>query len=553
MDRRDFLGTGLAAMAMAHPLIAFAAEQGLDIALINATIWTGRKGAQRETALGIVGNRIAALGAAAVKVRTTKRTRVINLGGAFVMPAFIDNHTHFLRGSVTLSQPDLLSSKDRADFAARLGEAARTHPDRWILGGTWDEQRLGGELPTHEWIDAATGNTPVAVPRTDLHAYLLNSEAMRRAGITRDTPNPAGGEIVRDAKGEPTGVVKDNAKDLVDRIIPAPTQAERMAIAREGIAHGLSKGVAQVHVPELDWHTHEALLGLRAKGETDMRFYSFVPLQDWEKMAAIVAKDGRGDDWVRWGGLKGLADGSLGSRTALFWEPYTDAPDTHGIRVMSLEDLRRNVAAADKAGLHVTVHAIGDEANDDVLDVFAETAKANGPRDRRFRIEHAQHVRPASIPRFARQKVIASVQPFHAIDDGRWAVKRIGEKRLEGTYAFKSFLDTGATMTCGSDWPVGPLDPLTGVYGAVTRETIDGANPQGWLPDQKIRMEQVLHAYTAANAYAGFQEDRLGVIAPGYLADLAVLDRDLFAIDPETIKDAKVLHTFVGGKARYSA
>jgi predicted amidohydrolase YtcJ len=555
MDRRQFIGAGagMGAMLLARPIAARVADKGLDVALINASVWTGKTGEARQTAIGISGDRIAVVGGDAVKAKITKATKIIDLQGAFVMPAFTDNHTHFLRGSITLSQPDLLSSKDRADFAARLGEAAKAHPGRWILGGTWDEQRLGGELPTREWIDAATGDTPVAVPRTDLHAYLLNSEALKRAGITKDTPDPDGGVIVRDAAGNPTGVVKDNAKNLVDRVIPEPTQDERMATAREGIAHGLSKGVAQVHVPEIDWFTHQALTGLRARGETDMRFYSFVPLPDWEKMAAIVKEQGRGDDWVRWGGVKGLCDGSLGSRTALFWEPYSDAPDQHGMRVTSLEDLRRFILGADKAGLHVTTHAIGDEANDEVLDIFAEVEKANGPRDRRFRIEHAQHCRPTSIPRFAKQKVIASVQPFHAIDDGRWAVKRIGEKRLNGTYAFKSFLDTGATMTFGSDWPVGPLDPLTGVYGAVTRETIDGANPNGWLPEQKVSMEQALHAYTAANAYAGFMEDRSGVIAPGYYADLAILDADLFAVDVEKIKDVKVLHTFVGGKARYSA
>ena len=553
LGRREFLqgSMGLAAAILAGPLAA--AGQGLDLALVNATVWTGVRGAARATAIGIIGDRIAAVGEDAVRARTTKRTRIVDLGGAFVMPAFIDNHTHFLRGSVTLAQPNLLDAADRADFAARLGRAAQARPGSWILGGTWDEQRLGGALPTRAWIDAATGDTPVSVPRTDLHMYLLNSAALKLAGITRDTPDPEGGVIVRDEKGEPTGIVKDNAKTLVERVIPPMTHAEQEAAARAGIAYGLSKGVAQVHVPELDWHTHDTLRRLRAKGETDMRFYSFVPLPDWEKMAAIVAAEGRGDDWVRWGGVKGLADGSLGSRTALFWDPYSDAPDQHGVRVTSLADLRSFIAGADKAGLQVTTHAIGDEANDEVLDILKATAAANGPRDRRFRIEHAQHVRPASIPRFAAQQVIASVQPFHAIDDGRWAVKRIGEKRLQGTYAFRSFIDSGALTTFGSDWPVAPLDPLTGLYGAVTRETIDGANPQGWLPDQKITVEQALTSYTVNNGFAGFQEDRVGRVSPGFYADLTVLDADLLAIDPEKIEKVKVLRTLVGGKERFVA
>jgi len=549
LDRRTFLGAG-AAMMLAGPLRA-AADGMLDVALVNGSIWTGRPGASRETAVGMVGDRIAAVGAGPVRAHIGKRTRVIDLGGAFVMPAFTDNHTHFLRGAVTLTQPDLLGAANRRDFADRLGAAARARPGKWILGGTWDEQRLGGELPTRDWIDAATGDTPVAVPRTDLHTYLLNSAALKLAGITRDTPDPTGGVIVRDAKGEPTGILKDNAKDLADRVIPEPSEADTDAVMRGGIAHGLSKGVAQVHNPELDWKTYESLRRLRAAGETGMRFYAMVPLVDWEKMAAIVAKEGRGDDWVRWGAVKGLADGSLGSRTAVFTDPYADAPDQRGVRVTSLANLREWIGAADAHGLHCATHAIGDQANDDVLDIYQAVAAANGPKDRRFRIEHAQHLHPASIPRFARQKVIASVQPYHAIDDGRWAVKRIGTARLEGTYAFHALIASGATVTFGSDWPVAPLDPLTGVYAAITRRTIDGANPDGWLPDQKVTAEQALVAYTRSNAYAGFMEDRAGMIAPGYYADIAVLDGDLLAIDPLKIPEVKVLHTFVGGKQRF--
>ena len=540
-------------MAVLAPLHALAAENGLDVALVNARVWTPGGGATQLSAVGIVGERIAAVGADQVKALATPRTRTIDLKGAFLTPAFTDNHTHFLIGSATLSQADLLSATDRADFAARIGTVAKARPGKWILGGSWDEQRLGGALPTHEWIDAVTPDTPVAVPRTDLHMYLLNSVALKLAGITRDTPDPPGGVIVRDAKGEPTGVIKDNAKVLVERVFPTPSDADTDAITRQGIAYGLSKGVAQIHNPELDWKTYDSLRRLRAKGETDIRFYAFTPLADWEKMAAIVAKEGRGDDWVRWGAVKGLVDGSLGSRTAVFHEPYSDAHDQHGVRVASLRDLRDWITAADKAGLHVTTHAIGDQANDDALDIYEQVEKTNGPRDRRFRIEHAQHLTAAAIPRFARQKVIASVQPFHAIDDGRWAIKRIGAERLKGTYAFESLLAAGATVTFGSDWPVAPLDPLIGVYAAVTRRTIDDANPNGWLPDQKVTVDQALTAYTLNNAYAGFMDDRTGRIAPGYYADLTVLDTDLTTVDPLKIPGVKVLHTFVGGKARYSA
>ncbi|RZJ88598.1 MAG: amidohydrolase, partial [Brevundimonas sp.] len=496
------VATGVAVMA----LPAWAMQAGLDLVLVNGRIWTGGAiGAPFTDAIGITGDRIAALGSQAVRAASTPMTRVVDLGGAFVMPAFIDNHTHFFTGSAMLQQVDLLAATDRADFARRLGEAARAAPGRWIKGGSWDEQRLGGQLPSKDWIDAVTPDTPVAVPRTDLHTMLLNSAALRLAGITRDTPDPAGGLILRDAAGEPTGILKDNAIELVNAVIPAETQAEMEEIVRGGIAHGLKHGVSQVHMPELDWRSHDTVRALRARGETDMRFYSFAPIRDWRKMADLVAAEGRGDDWVRWGGVKGLADGSLGSRTAVFHDPYTDMPSETGKRVIPKDELHELVTAADAAGLHVTVHAIGDLANDDVLDIFQQVEQAHGERDRRFRIEHAQHILPSSVSRFAAEKVIASVQPFHAIDDGRWAVERIGPERLHGTYAFHSLMASGAKVTFGSDWPVAPLDPLLGVYAAVTRETIDGANPHGWLPEEKVTVEQALIAYTAANAYAGFQ------------------------------------------------
>ncbi len=550
IERRQFLG---ASMALLFPGALRAATRGLDLAIVGGSVWTGMPGAPRTDAIGIVGDRIVALGGQAVRSAITSRTRVIELDGAFAMPAFIDNHTHFLKGSLALMQPELLSATSRAEFAARIGAAARAQPGIWITGQSWDEQRMGGELPTREWIDAVTPDTPVAVPRTDLHSFLANSVALRLAGVTRDTPDPEGGVIVRDANGEPTGVLKDNAKALVSRVIPPPSPAQEEAALRAGIALGLSRGIAQCHIPEIDWRCHEALRRSSVASELGMRFYSMVPLQDWQKIVATIVEEGRGDQWVRWGGVKGLADGSLGARTALFHEAYADQAGWHGVRVIPLDELHELVGGADKAGLQVAVHAIGDLANDDVLDVFQRVMALNGKRDRRFRIEHAQHVRPAAIPRFAQEGVIASVQPYHAIDDGRWAVKRIGEKRLNGTYAFRSLIESGAHVTFGSDWPVAPLDPIQGIHGAVTRETIDGANPHGWLPDQKVTVAQALTAYTVENAYAGFQEREVGRLAPGYLADITVMDRDLTRIDPELIRETKVLRTIVGGQERFSA
>ena len=547
--RREFLA-GLAGAAAAGP--AYAARSNLEVAYVNARVWTGRSVGGFTDALGTSGSRIAALGRDAVRARTGRNTRVVDLGGAFVTPGFVDCHTHFLRASLMISEPSLKEANSRADFVQRIADAAkRLEPGEWLQGGYWDTDRWGGELPSRTWIDAATPNTPVAVIRYDLHMLLLNSVALKLAGIDRNTPDVPGGVIERDAKGEPTGVLKDEAQELAIRVIPKPSAARQENAIREGIALGLSKGITQIHTPELDWDTHDTLRRLRAKGETGIRFYSFVPLKDWERLASLVQAEGRGDDWVRWGGCKVVYDGSLGSRTALFYEPYLDDPSTRGIRVTRLEDLRAWMLAADRAGLHVTGHAIGDHANDEMLDVMAEVERRNGRRDRRFRVEHAQHLSTRAISRFARQRVIASVQPYHAIDDGRWAIKRIGPERLKRTYAFQSLVASGARVALGSDWPVAPLDPLTGVEAAVVRETLDGQNPGGWYPEQRISLAQTLNGYTREGAYAGFMEQKTGTLAPGYLADFVVFDSDLFKIDPKRITSAKVLRTIVGGVHRF--
>jgi predicted amidohydrolase YtcJ len=551
-SRRQFLTAWAATLLM--PRMLLSAASGLETAYVNGRVWTGVPGARNATAIGTVGSRIAALDDGPVRQQIDKRTRVVDLKGAFVAPGFIDNHTHFLLAAATLVPPDLRQARTRAEFARRIAEAAGAlQPGEWIRGGNWDAELWGGELPTREWIDEVTPHTPVAVARLDQHMLLLNSLALRLAGIDRNTPEPPGGRIVRDAAGEPTGIIIDQAKPLVERAIPAPSAAALEKMLRDGIAFGLRYGVTQSHAMGLDWVMHDALLRLRAKGETGMRFYSFVPLQDWERLVAIIQRDGRGDDWVRWGGLKAMADGSLGSRTALFHRPYDDAPGTRGLTVTDPGKLREWTTHADRNGLQVTLHAIGDEANDEVLDIFAAVARTNGARDRRFRIEHAQHLSPAAIPRFAQQNVIASVQPYHAIDDGRWAINRVGAERLKRTYAFKSLLDSGARLSFGSDWPVAPFNPLTGIAAAVLRQTIDGANPQGWMPAQRITVEQALMAYTGTNAYAGFQEDRLGRLAPGYIADFVVLDGDLLKIDPQKIADVAVLRTIVDGKERFVA
>lgn len=554
IDRRSVLAGGAAALALGTTRGLRAAAQKLDVAYTNARIWAGTGSNPSLSALGTAGSRIAAVGTEAVRAATGPGTRIVDLGGAFVVPGMTDCHTHFSLGSMRLSQVALESATTPEAFTQQIADAARTLPKgEWLQGGGWDADRWNGDMPTRQWVDATTPDTPVAVQRYDLHMVFMNSAAMKRVGVDRNTADIPGGVIVRDASGEPTGIFKDAAKEMVLSRVPPASAAQIDAAMRRGITLGLSKGLTQVHCTEIDWQTFESMRRLRAAGEPGLRFFVYNPLADWQKTVALVQKEGHGDEWFRWGGCKVVFDGSLGSRTALFYKPYLDDPSTHGIMVTKQDDLREWMGAADKAGLRVTAHAIGDEANDIVLDTMAEVVKANGQRDRRFRIEHAQHLSRAAIPRFAKQGVIASVQPYHAIDDGRWAARRIGPDELSRTYAFEALIRSGAHVCMGSDWPVAPLDPFAGIKAAVLRETLDGKNPNGWFPEQRTTVEQALAGYTSEAAYAGFTEKSTGRIAPGFLADFIVLDRDLFAVGPETIGDTKVLRAVVGGEQRFTA
>lgn len=555
LDRRAFLsltaGAAVGPLAAAVPLRQAAWARGVpvDTILTNARIWTGEGRAVFTDALGLVDGRVAALGVEAARSLADKRTRVIDFGGAFVTPGFTDCHVHFTLASSMLGQPSLRDAADRGEFARRIGEAARAlPPGTWIEGGNWDNDLWGGELPTRDWIDAVSPQTPVAVLRYDLHMALLNTRALELLGLGDGTPDIAGGVIGRDAKGRLTGIFKDAAKDMALARIPARSAAQVDAANRRGIALALSKGVTQVHETGIDWNTFESARRMRAAGDLPMRFYAMTPLKDWARLRDVIAAEGRGDHFVRWGGCKVVFDGSLGSRTALFYEPYLDDPATRGITVTDPAELLDLARAADAAGLQIAAHAIGDRANDIVLDTLEQVAKANGPRDRRSRIEHAQHLNPASIGRFAQSGVIASVQPFHAVDDGRWAVRRIGPERLKTTYAFESLIRSGAHVCFGSDWPVAPIDPLTGLKAAVLRETLDGANPGGWYPEQRVEIHDALLAYTRGAAYAGAHEAHTGTLAPGRLADFVVWDRDLAAIDPQQLDKARVVSTHIGGQ-----
>jgi len=523
----------------------------LTLAIVNAKVWTGDSVRPWADAIAIRGERIAMVGSSAAVRKAAGNARVIDAAGQMVVPGFIDSHVHFVAGGFRLSSVQLRDAKTPAEFIARIKAfAASTPPGAWITGGDWDHERWGGELPRRDWIDSITPNNPVWVNRLDGHMSLANSAALEAAKVTRATRDVAGGTIVRTAGGEPTGVLKDNAAELVDSVVPKPPAELEDRALDAAMAYVGAQGVTSVHNMG-SWDDLAVFERAHKADRLRTRIYAAVPLSTWERLRDTVAARGRGDAWLRIGALKGFVDGSLGSHTAAMLQPFTDAPKDTGLFVSTPDNLYRWVSGADKAGLNIMVHAIGDRAIRTQLDIFERVAKENGPRDRRFRIEHAQHVAAPDFPRFARIGVIASMQPYHAIDDGRWADKVIGPERSKGTYAFRSLLDAGATLAFGSDWFVAPPTPLEGIYAATTRRTLDERNPGGWVPEQKITVEEALRAYTRGGAFASFEDKERGVLAAGALADFVIIDRDLTRVPVEQIRNARVVLTAVGGRVVY--
>jgi predicted amidohydrolase YtcJ len=532
-----------------------------DLVVLNAKIWTVNKKQPEAAALAVIKDRIVFVGSTKKASELVgAKSVVLDLAGKRVVPGFHDSHVHLLSGGLRLSQVALKDAADEKAFGKRLADFdKKLPPGAWMLGGDWDHDRtFAGELPTAAMLDRYVPERPVFIRRYDGHMALVNTRVLKLAGIDAKTPDPAGGVIYRDPKTkEPTGLLRDNAMGLVAHLVPAPTDVEIASGLQSALAEARRLGVTSVHdMDGSDAKTRTRLLRLLQElsrgGKLTLRVRLHFPLGAWTTLAQIGIQVGFGDLWVQIGFLKEFIDGSLGSSTAKMFEPYENEPGSTGIFVTPLNKLRDNISGADKAGLQVAVHAIGDRGNAELLDIFADVIKKNGLRDRRFRVEHAQHLRPTDYPRFRELGVIASMQPFHVIDDGRWAEGRIGKKRCTSSYAMRSLLDAGAKIAFGSDWTVAPLSPLLGIDAAVNRRTLDGKNPQGWYPEQKITVAEAIECYTLTSAFAAFLEKDLGTLETGKLADFVVLSRDILAAaERDNIAQAEVLATIVGGHVVY--
>jgi len=525
-----------------------------DLIITNAKVWTVDKSIPSAQAVAVLGDRIVAVGSNAdVDDWRGPRTRVVDAGGKLLLPGFNDAHVHFVSGGMQLTNVQLNDATTPQEFARRIAERAKITPKgAWILGGNWDETKWNPpDIPTKELIDTLTPDTPVFVSRYDGHMGLANSVALRLAGITAKTPDPPGGKIVRDAQGNPTGALKDAATNYIDKVIPPLSRGERMRIVQRALAHAASLGVTSVQHMVASYEDIAVYSELARRGELTTRIYAAPSIVSVDDQAKLGIGHAFGGPFLRIGALKAFADGSLGSGTAYFYEPFLNQGNNRGLlsdEMHPISLMRERMMRADAAGLQICTHAIGDEGISTILDLYSDVIKAHGESDRRFRIEHAQHMAAKDFERFAQLHVIASVQPYHAIDDGRFAESHIGHDRASRTYAFRTFLDHGVRLAFGTDWEVAPLNPLLGVYAAVTRATLDGKNPNGWFPEQKLTVPEAVEAYTMGSAYAEFQENEKGSITAGKLADMVLLSDDIFSIAPEKIRDAHVLKTFVGGK-----
>lgn len=564
---RRAIAAGILCWCAVFPAAGMAGAQEVpnrpaDLVVTSARVWTGAKGRPEARAVAIRGGKFVAVGSDAdIKRLIGPDTRVIEARGRRVIPGLIDSHTHIISGGLQMARLSLREASNREQFTRLTGERARELGEgKWVLGGRWTVDSWADPTPPgREWIDAVTPDNPVFLSRMDGHMGLANSVALKLAGITREgPPDPKGGRIDRDAESdEPTGLLRDAAMELVARHIPAPDEAQLDQALLRAMRHANRWGITMVHdmFDSRDMPVFSS--ALRAHWLT-VRIYGFWSTRDWESgFWSLALGEPRFSDMFRIVGFKGYMDGSLGSRTAYMAEPFADnAPERKDWRGLlnAMADPPSEMAErclfADKIGLQTAIHAIGDQANHLLLDIYEQVRRINGTRDRRQRIEHAQHILPADIARFAELDVIASMQPLHKADDGRYAEQALGSHRLQGSYAFGSLLKSGATVCFGSDWPVVTLNPFKGMAAAVTGRTHDG---KVWIPQENITIEQALRCYTLNGARACFKEAWLGTIEPGKLADLVILDRDLLSIQPHQIAEVRPILTVVAGRVVYSS
>jgi predicted amidohydrolase YtcJ len=520
-----------------------------DLVLWGGRVWAGR-GLPQVEALACSEGRIQATGRSADLLPLAgPATRVVPLLGRAVVPGFNDAHVHLMDAGLSLLSVDLRGAHDEEACMERVGEYARTLPaEDWILNGQWDHEAWPSKgLPSRHLLDKVTPRNPAFLTRLDGHMALANTAALAAAGITTETKDPPGGTIVRGADSRPTGILKDNAMDLLTRVIPPPDGDRRLRAARAAFGEAARLGVTTIqdNSPASALPTY---LELRDRGELTSRLSVWRYAHTFPALREAGVRTGLGDDWIRLGPLKILADGSLGAATAALFEPYLCEPFDRGLLLHGEEDLKRLVAEADRAGFDLAVHAIGDRANHLVLEAFEDMVGRNPSRPRRLRVEHAQMVRKQDIGRFKALGAIASVQPSHLIDDMRFALQRLGPERVLDLYHIAAFADAGVALAFGTDWPVEPLDPRIGLYAAVTREFLGGGPEGGFVPQEKIGLEEALHHYTWGSAYAEGTQDRKGTLVPGSLADLVVFHEDPFAHPVSDLLRNPVDLTVVGGR-----
>ncbi|MGI9104851.1 MAG: amidohydrolase [Pyrinomonadaceae bacterium] len=554
-------------------------QRRVSLVLMNGRVFTAHDatGAIAE-AVAVDNDRILAVGTNAEIVRAYRGERTIDLKGRLMTPGFNDAHLHFLNGGLSLLRVELVGARTLAEAKTRIAAKVRElPPGAWILGRGWDHTLWGGEWPTRGDLDAVAPNNPVFVQRVDGHVSWTNTLALKKAGVTRETGAPEGGEILRDAEGQPTGILKETAANLVGRVVPAASRAERMQAVERALAEARRYGITSIS-DNSGYETVELYRELLSAGKLTVR------VAEWQNFEDTVEKlKGQRAEFatfkidpllIRLTALKGYVDGTLGSRTAAMLAPFSDDPKNSGIPRRPPEELTRMIVERDKAGFQIALHAIGDRANRMALDGFKEAQEGNprgidisgsahntadNERIRqalmsspvRHRIEHSQVVAPTDFARFRSLGVLASMQPSHAISDKRWAQDRLGEYRVLGAYSWHTMMSHGVHVPFGTDWPVEPVNPYLGLYAAVTRRSTEGDPAGGWWPQERLSVADAIRCYTFESAYATFEEKEKGRIMPGMLADLVVHSRDLLAIRPEEILQTEAALTILGGRVVY--